>query len=313
MKSRLCEWTHVHLLPLNKISERNPLASVIVRTADVFDPKVMIATEEEVLKQKMKILTQRIVKLKIVTFNTAGNALQQYSAMLQNVLVASRDAYLSFNRKEQRLDEFFFGTLKVDEKYPDLASVMIIIFVLSHGQASVERGLLNTQCKYLDIVLRKDAMLCYVNNVVLKDNQSTDSVIARRFIKNYMNSKKVGPYTMTITSGLIRSVRYSQQRYLQYLDSLKQVEKKNKKKDELVAVENELKAITTQCHDIKTTIDVLDTMFVNLVKKADETKNYMLLTKGTALKRSSEEKQELLMTLENKATELKAKKQKVSQ
>ena len=279
---------------LNKISERNSLASVIVHTADAFDPKVMIATEEEVLKQKMKILMQRIVKLKIVTFNTADNALQQYSAMLQNVLVASQDGFLSFNRKEQRLDEFFFGTLKVDEKYPDLASVMIIIFVLSHGQASVERGFND-------------------NNVVLKDNQSTDSVIARRFIKNYMNSKKVGPHTMTITSGLIRSVRYSHQRYLQYLDSLKQVEKKNKKKDELVGVENELKAITTQCHDIKTTIDVLDSKFVNLAKKADETKNYMLLTEGTALKRSSEEKQELLTTLENKVTELKAKKQKLSQ
>ena len=275
---------------LNKISERNPLASVIVRTADAFDPKVMIATEDEVLKQKMKILTQRIVKLKIVTFNRAENARQQYTAMLQNVLVASRDAFLSFNRKEQRLDEFFFETLKVDEKYPDLNSVMIIIFV--HGQAIVGRGFND-------------------NNVVLKDNQSTDSVIARRFIKNYMNSKKVGPHTMTITSGLIRSVRYSHQRYLQYLDSLKQVEKKNKKKDELVAVENKLKAITAQCHDIKTTIDVLDSKFVNLAKKADETKNYMLLTEGTALKRSNEEKQELLTTLENKVTEL--KKQKLSQ
>ena len=76
-----------------------------------------------------------MVSLKIISFNTADSALNQYNKMLQNELIASEDTFLSYNRKTQRVDDFYFGTLKLEEKYPDLASVMIIIFVLTHGQA----------------------------------------------------------------------------------------------------------------------------------------------------------------------------------
>ena len=47
--------------------------------------------------------------------------------------------FKQFNRKEERLDDFFFLTIYIDMKYSELADVVKIILTLSHGQASVER------------------------------------------------------------------------------------------------------------------------------------------------------------------------------
>lgn len=62
----------------------------------------------------------------------------------------------TLDRKTQQLDVLYFDDVRVHEKYPELSTIMKIIFVLSHDQASVERGFND-------------------NNLVLKLNQNDDS------------------------------------------------------------------------------------------------------------------------------------------
>lgn len=62
----------------------------------------------------------------------------------------------TLDRKTQQLDALYFDDVRVHEKYPELSTIMQIIFVLSHDQASVERGFND-------------------NNLVLKLNQNDDS------------------------------------------------------------------------------------------------------------------------------------------
>ena len=40
----------------NKVSERNPMATTIVRSAEAFDPKTILQTESEELRRKVKNL-----------------------------------------------------------------------------------------------------------------------------------------------------------------------------------------------------------------------------------------------------------------
>ena len=87
---------------------------------------------------------------------------------------------------------------------------MKIIFTLSGSQASVERGFND-------------------NNIVLKDNQKENTVVARRFIKDYMNKNNYLPHTVPITQNLVKSYRKSRERYQQYLD--KEKEKKEARKE----------------------------------------------------------------------------------
>ena len=67
--------------------------------------------------------------------------------------MTNNDKFSTFNRKTQQLDDLCFDDITPHEKYPELSTVMQIVFILSHGQASVE-------CGFND------------NNLVLKLNQN---------------------------------------------------------------------------------------------------------------------------------------------
>ena len=74
----------------------------------------------------------------------------------------------------------YFNDFKVHENYPAFSTLLKIIFTLSFGQASVERGFND-------------------NNVVLKDDISVVSVIERRSLKNYMPVNNVEPSNIQIS------------------------------------------------------------------------------------------------------------------
>ena len=78
--------------------------------------------------------------------------------------IQSREGYTDVKRDECRLDDFFFQKLGIEDSYLSLTMILKIIFWMSHGQASVERG--------------------FNDNIVLKHYMAENTVIARRFIKN---------------------------------------------------------------------------------------------------------------------------------
>ena len=45
---------------VNKMSERNPMSIVIARSADSFDPKIIVNEEKDKLKRKLKNFIQNI-------------------------------------------------------------------------------------------------------------------------------------------------------------------------------------------------------------------------------------------------------------
>lgn len=86
---------------------------------------------------------------------------------LSEFVPLNKEKFVSFKRDEKRLDEFFFKILNIDLTFYELGEVMRVIFTLSASQASVERGFND-------------------NNLVLKDNQKKSTIVARRFIKDYL-------------------------------------------------------------------------------------------------------------------------------
>ena len=66
---------------------------------------------------------------------------------------------------------------------------MKVIFIVSHGNASVESGLI-------------------VNNLILENNMKVETVIVHRFIKDYnMIANELSSHTFEINSDLILSVK----------------------------------------------------------------------------------------------------------
>ena len=134
--------------------------SLVVRNSEAICPKVMATKSHDLLRKNVKNLIQKFVTLKLINFETGYKALAQFDKFLANEAKTEKRKIFNFKSVEQRLDDLHLKDFEVHENYPAFSTL------LSHGQASVERGV-------------------NVNNVVLKDNISNVAVIARRFLKNF--------------------------------------------------------------------------------------------------------------------------------
>lgn len=85
------------------------------------------------------------------------------------------------------LDNFSFEKVGI-QNYKKLSYIVRVIFVLSHGQASVERGF-------------------SVNDSVIDTNMSPESVIFQRLIWDHMISNDLKPATVRINKSLVLSVK----------------------------------------------------------------------------------------------------------
>ena len=56
------------------------------------------------------------------------------------VVMKNHQLFLKFNKRENRLDEFFFFEVEAMSDYLKLSKVIKMILVLFHGQGCVERG-----------------------------------------------------------------------------------------------------------------------------------------------------------------------------
>ena len=150
---------------IEKVAECNPFMSIVDCNSEAICPKVMATKSHDLLRKNVKNLIQKFVTLKLINFETGYKALAQSDKFLANEATTEKRKIFDFKSAEQRLDDLYFKDFEVHENYPAFSTL------LSHGQASVERGFSD-------------------NNVVLKDNISNVAVIARRFLKNFMQVNK---------------------------------------------------------------------------------------------------------------------------
>ena len=148
---------------LMRILECSPLGSVVVKYAGVFDPKKLFSDDCDC--EDLKGLLSYFIKLNIPAANHFNNNLTQFQEFLQSECKSDLFRLKSFNRKEYRLDELFFH-LGI-QKYKDLSYVVKIIFTLSHGRPSVERGF-------------------SISKSLVKLNMKEETILAKKIIRDYM-------------------------------------------------------------------------------------------------------------------------------
>ena len=178
---------------VEKLSEKSPLNYCLVRTADAFDPVLMVSSTSLHLRNKMKKLLTHLVSLKIISSTLAEKAMPQYLELLTTLNQDHFENAKAFDHQDCRLDDFFFQkpTLKIPN---ELKSILKLVLVISHGQASVERGF-NT------------------NKSISKANLSEKSMVSRKMIIDHMQKKNLLPSTIELTNKFIKSVKCAHQRY----------------------------------------------------------------------------------------------------
>ena len=94
--------------------------------------------------------------------------LQQFAMFLESIPVFGLERFANFQSAEDRVDTLFFECM-ANESYKSLFSVVKLILILSHGQATVERGF-------------------SVNKEVEVQNLKQYTLVAQRIVCDHVNS-----------------------------------------------------------------------------------------------------------------------------
>lgn len=259
-----------------KLLNKCPLSYSLVRNISCLNPNY-IATNPSGCQTKFKRV---LVVLK--NANKVGDdcdiIAEQYYQFVDSVPSIGKDKFLNFSKESDRLDIFYSDLLK-DGKYEKLLKVVKLLLVISHGQASVERGF-------------------SVNKEVESVNLSESGVVARRIICDYVTAKG-GIMNVEVTKGLLLSAASAKNRYDSYLDEQrhkKQSEEQSRKRKNVL---DELEELKKKKKRIKTDIDELILKADNLASDAEKKGKISLITQSNCLRKRSKEKEEELKGLES--------------
>ena len=152
-----------------KIVERSPLKYSILRGMVTLAPRYIVSHPDSASTKFGRVL-QRLDDLHWYSHAQCDTILGQYrevAATLHRDMMVDCE---SFNEAVTRLDTFYTDhDFHRKQQFAELWHVFLMLFTLSHGQASVERGF-------------------SVNKDVLAPNLTKESLVAQRFIHNALTS-----------------------------------------------------------------------------------------------------------------------------
>ena len=224
-------------------------------------------------------LIQSLYELSLLSAAEADQANQEYLKFMSSVVVTDKGKFLSFDQDKDRLDSFFGSLMQANADLFNLWKVCRIIFVLSHGQADVERGF-------------------NINGELLVENMKELSLISQRIVCDHFSACKNDLHNYQVDKKLLRSCKGAHMKYDNYLDNQKKIqvltEKSRKRKlitDEIVIVKKEKK-------DLLDCIASLDTDITKYSFQLEKKKDFTLLTKANAFRNTKTEKEKSVAALD---------------
>ena len=279
---------------LEKIFERSPVTSPILRQAALFDPENLASVPKETLTRSFKGLLGEFVELKIISTSQGDKALQEFSSFYDEERVVHLRALKDFSEKEQRLDTFFFNDIGIG-KYEHLSFILRLLLTMSHGQSAVERNF-------------------SLKNNLEQDNQSDDTIVARRICKDYMTANKIKPFEIVLDKALILAVKSARSKYVKHLEQVAEEKKRTeeesqlqislkRKKEEIEQVERDIHTFAIGVKEAEKAVDEGGRALETLCKKQRTDKDQLLTIQAkitSSLKRKHELNDEMKVIVKKK-------------
>lgn len=262
---------------LDKLLKKAPVHHMLVRSMQCLDPRRMAGSKELCVTQMRRML-HILVEAKHVNEAVCDDILREFCD-----LAALQVKFREFDPKTARVDTLLYETMGTKPSLSRVWNVVKLLLVLSHGQASVERGF-------------------SINKELIVENQRERSLVARRLIVDHVRS--VGGVTkVEITKELLLSAAGARQKYYGYLDE-------EKRKKEQQAVDLKRKAFTDELEDLKKKRARMEADICALEKSADEyaekaesSGNLTFISKSNSFRRTAKEKKESLLKIEKQIDE----------
>lgn len=270
-----------------KISEKSPLKYSLVRNLSCLHPNTL--ENKSASKAKMKRVLQCMQEAKRISDASCDQALQEYSLFLDSAEVVQ--GAKNFDPETERVDVWFFHALSDKTEFQVLWSVIKKLLLLSHGQATVERGF-------------------SFNKEAVADNLSQAALKARRIVIDHIKSVG-GLQKVDISKKLIVSAAGAYGRYERYLIEQKSQKESEEKGLRRKHMEEELGTLKKK---LKTAHDEERSLLLSadrLSFQAEEQRSFTLVERSNHLRLTAKDKKEEAAKLEENIQRLQADLKKI--
>lgn len=190
------------------ITSKSPVNFSIIRNVSCLIPQNLVEDKQGCLR-KMKCLLHSLSDLNIINIKDCDSIQGDFIKFVNETVCENTPEFLNFNIEEMRLDEFFYFHLK--NKHEKSWQCIQKLLVLSHGQATVERGF-------------------STNKKIEVENLKENSYIAMRIISDHINRLGGDVTKVIIDKDLRKSVMSARHRYDQYLEDQRKMDKNKQKR-----------------------------------------------------------------------------------
>ncbi|XP_069109872.1 uncharacterized protein [Argopecten irradians] len=261
---------------IEKLLEKSPLYYSATRQLSCLSP-LQMASDPHGCTENMRKLIMSLHNKNRISDRECDACLSQFKVFLCEIPVIGKEVFENFDPYSSRLDEFLSVHLD-KQQYKELFEVVKLLLILSHGQATVERGF-------------------SINKKLEVENMKEHTLVAQRLICDFVNNFG-GVLKVPITKELLASARNARHRYKQYLDEEKErkstEEQKRKRKCLEEEVENLRKKIKQNKKDHETLINSADTYAL----RAEKEGNLSLISHSNSLREKAKENAETEKSLD---------------
>ena len=252
-----------------KLLEKCPLTYTMTRNLSCMDPTMMAANKDDCVAKFGRVL-HKMVDLNQVREQECDALQREYRAFLDEVVAKNNTMFKEYQCDKERLDTFLVTFMKVDT-YSKLWAVTKKILILSHGQATVERGF-------------------SINSELVVENLKEESVVSQRIVFDAIAAAG-GVLSVPITKPLLSYAQAARQKYMTYLDQQKAKKaavtdvnaKRKLETDALEKLESKRRRLDNDVKALQASAD-------ELADSAESSGDLTLLSKSNALRKCAKQK-----------------------
>ena len=202
-------------------------------------------------------------------------AIAEFSTFLADV--QNDEKFISFKPDSDRLDNFWNDQL-AGSRFKKLWKVVRMLLLLSHGQASVERGFSE-------------------NKEIMTTNMSEKCLVSLRAIGDHV--KNVGGlHNVEITKPMLFAAASSRHKYCLHLDDQKKAKEEAERRQKRKAVMEELDDLKKKKRRTEDSMKALQKSADEFAEQAENKGDMTLLAKSNAMRKSAKQKQQELASVE---------------
>jgi len=279
------ECKEVMIVLVSKLTEKSPLKYNLVRHASCLDPRKIVSNRAHCLKQ-MDLMLKVLADCNKITLDECDTVNSQYTHFLDMIVPQYHSEFRDFKPYEDdaRVDVLLYERLNNAQDYNKLWHVVKMVLLVSHGQASVERGF-------------------SVNKQVAVENLEMRSFEAQRLICDHVRNAG-GILELDYSNALLMAAAGARQKYAAHLDDLQRKKATTEKSNKQKRVEDEIDKLKENGKRLKRDMENLMTSSDKLADKAETTGKSSFIVEANSLRRTAKQKQVELVATEQTLDEL---------